>query len=746
MIHIQRGIPRQSAPQFFLMGLLLPAIVMGATWQWDGGAGTGNWQTANNWNPDGANSEFNGTYGSRLNVNGAQELIYSSAEGTTNYGGSAIRGLVIGSGTGTTGTMTITGGTFSTLNAFGSNSADVIGNGAGSTAVLNISGGTFIGASTGTSLGLGGGPSSTLTLNSGSATITTLIFNNTAGTLNLNGGTLTLDALTFTAGTRTLNLNGGTYQMGAATAGFSGFTNANVLSGGAIFDTNGYSATIGQPLLDGGGGGGLTKNGAGTLTLSQANTFTGAVTVNAGTLVAGNTNALGSAGKTLNVQGTGALELASDTAVPTYNMNTGSGSTSTVILNRATTGAALTQNFGTYSLGNSEMTFQKGGNVTSGTPQANFTGLTLSAGVSGLGYAKIAGNDVDLNIGTLTRVGASVSALRLGGTSTGSIITGVVSNGSGSYSILKQDAGTWELAGANTYTGSTTVSQGTLILSGARTGSSGTIRVSSTAGTDATLNLSAGTHALGANGFAVGDAPTTAATGTVNQSGGTISFTGGNALLLGNGSGSGSTGIYNMTGGSITTFASTTRGIMVGTHNNASAQFNLSGTGVLNMTSASGGGGDATLMIGRYDFGGQNNQVASFSQTGGTANVGILSIGGNGTTGTGHNSTLTLTAGTFSANQFARLAAGNSNTAEINIGGTADVTLPAFPTTRGTSSTATINFDGGTLRPLAASGAYMGGLSAAYVKAGGVKFDVATGKDITVSQALLTHGVSTGGG
>ena len=40
----------------------------------------------------------------------------------------------------------------------------------------------------------------------------------------------------------------------------------------------------------------------------------------------------------------------------------------------------------------------------------------------------------------------------------------------------------------------------------------------------------------------------------------------------------------------------------------------------------------------------------------------------------------------------------------------------------------------------------MGGLTAAYVKAGGVKFDVATTKDITVSQDLLTHGVSTGGG
>ncbi len=59
--------------------------------------------------------------------------------------------------------------------------------------------------------------------------------------------------------------------------------------------------------------------------------------------------------------------------------------------------------------------------------------------------------------------------------------------------------------------------------------------------------------------------------------------------------------------------------------------------------------------------------------------------------------------------------------------------------------TATINFDGGTLKPKAASATYMGGLTNAFIKAGGATFDT-TGFDITVTQDLLTDVVSTGGG
>ncbi len=50
------------------------------------------------------------------------------------------------------------------------------------------------------------------------------------------------------------------------------------------------------------------------------------------------------------------------------------------------------------------------------------------------------------------------------------------------------------------------------------------------------------------------------------------------------------------------------------------------------------------------------------------------------------------------------LSGGNGSVSTINISGTADVTLPALPTTRGTGATATITFDGGTLSSARAGG------------------------------------------
>ncbi|MEZ0388592.1 MAG: autotransporter-associated beta strand repeat-containing protein [Verrucomicrobium sp.] len=76
----------------------------------------------------------------------------------------------------------------------------------------------------------------------------------------------------------------------------NGITRANVRDGGVVIDTNGYDVTIAQNLLhsdivgDNATDGGLTKNGAGMLTVTGENTFTGDVTVNAGTLYAATGN------------------------------------------------------------------------------------------------------------------------------------------------------------------------------------------------------------------------------------------------------------------------------------------------------------------------------------------------------------------------------------------------------------------------------------------------------------------------
>ena len=87
-----------------------------------------------------------------------------------------------------------------------------------------------------------------------------------------------------------MNLNGGTLRAAASSPGFlGGLTTANVQINGAIIDTNGNNITVLQPLLHPAAlgatlDGGLTKNGAGTMQIGGASTYTGATTINTGTL------------------------------------------------------------------------------------------------------------------------------------------------------------------------------------------------------------------------------------------------------------------------------------------------------------------------------------------------------------------------------------------------------------------------------------------------------------------------------
>lgn len=236
-----------------------------------------------------------------------------------------------------------------------------------------------------------------------------------------------------------------------------------------------------------------------------------------------------------------------------------------------------------------------------------------------------------------------------------------------------------------------------------------------------TLNVQNGSFALSTQ-FVIGQSSNTA---VVNHTAGTISGVGGNGILLGNGT---CTATYNLSGGSLT------GAIRLGVNNSTSGtnvnNFNLSGTGTFTSSS---------LQIGRADAAGAFNTDNTFTQTGGAATITTLSIGGSTTDAASILpivAVLNLTAGTFSATSFTNLSAGGANTATISIGGTASVTLPAFPTARGTGSSATLTLNGGTLSPAAASATYMSGLTNAYLTANGAKIDVPTTKDITISQML----------
>ncbi len=668
-----------------------------------------------------AGAGFTQTFGSSL-LGNANLSVQAGANVTSGAATLAFQGVSLSAGAAgtttlnpTTAAISITGGVSSssnfakTLNLDGTNASNAISG--------NISNGTNVVSLTKTN-------SSTWTL-SGANTYT--------GTTGVNGGSLVLDyssqdnsklsntsALTLAGGT--LVLSGGNHTETVLSTSLTAATASSVTrsSGAAVLQMNAITRNSGSTLNFG------ADSIATTDTLNSNGTLGGWATVGGSTWATNSLNATDS--PVTGLTSYTLTSVAGNTAANYLNNNISADSSQTL-------DAAATPNSLRFNDANAHtLTLQGNNTVSSG-------GILVTSAV-GSNASTITGGNLAGPV--------SSDLIVIQNNTSGNLTIGSVIQNNTSTNLLKSGPGELVLTGANTYNGTTTVSGGILTLAGNRTAASGGITVSSTAGADAVLNISSGTYALGANTFTVGNAPGTAATGTVNQTGGSVTFSGAsNALLIGN-SGVGAianTGVYNLSGGSITTNStSANRGIIIGVNNGvAGGAFNLSGTGVLNMTAATGGSDTSVLAIGRYESAGSGATV-SFTQTGGTANVAILSIGGNGGTGTGINATMTLTGGNFTANTFPRLALGNTNSAVITIDGTVDVTLPAFPTARGTGSTATLNFDGGTLRPLSANATYISGLTNAFIKSGGARFDVASGKDITVPQALLTHGTSLGGG
>ncbi len=139
-------------------------------------------------------------------------------------------------------------------------------------------------------------------------------------TLNLNGGTLNVGSSGTWTGITTdgksnvkVNLNSGTLGSladswsslldfalgGQITVDTTKKQNSNSGKATEVSGQTGSTVTLSGILSDGVAAGSLTKVGEGTLILSGANTFTGGVAINAGTLVAKNTTALGTGAATI---------------------------------------------------------------------------------------------------------------------------------------------------------------------------------------------------------------------------------------------------------------------------------------------------------------------------------------------------------------------------------------------------------------------------------------------------------------
>lgn len=420
------------------------------------------------------------------NADGASGLTYGGASGTT----------LILSGTNTyTGTTTVSGGTLQlgAGAASGSVAGDIVIN---SGAVVQfdrfVSGGSYTIANTisgaGSILKTNGSGVMLLTGNnsfSGGTNLSTgSLFIGSAnalgtGTLSIGQGTrfgstdsttrTIANAIGISAG-NSQNVSFGAAQ-GSAVGGMGDlvFTDTGSVTGisgsGTLTVNNATSVTFNQNFS----AGVMTKIGTGTLVLKGNSGYTGATTVRNGTLVAGANALSGVAGAFGNAS----------SAIVLADASSGASDNVALLSNGAyTVGRAITVNANNSS-----------GTTTIGGTNAAASTTTFSGAV------------------TLNR-DVILSSLNSGAIAD---FTGVISESGGVRSITingGSNAGTVRISGANTYTGTTTVSSGTLVL-----GASNVFANSSN-------------FVLGAATFAAG---------TFSDTVGTLSLTGNASITLGTG-------------------------------------------------------------------------------------------------------------------------------------------------------------------------------------------------------------------
>jgi autotransporter-associated beta strand protein len=269
--------------------------------------------------------------------------------------------------------------------------ASLIGRSSGFAAALTIKDNAVCNFG-GFTMGNGGGVNTSLAFtiqDAASLTVGTTNFDllNTAiagTTVSLNGGTVAVGSFIKTAVTaETLSLNGGVIKANVSNASFfpslTGLT-ANVSTGGALLNDNGFNITVAQPLLHdtalgATADGGLVKSGAGVTTLSGTNTYSGATTVNGGTLLV--SGVTGTNVVTVNTNttltGTGTLNGAT-TVAPGGRLQAGLGGpdTSTLTISNSLT-------LGGNAVFNLNRTNAQTANKVSGLTTVNFGGtLTVT--------------------------------------------------------------------------------------------------------------------------------------------------------------------------------------------------------------------------------------------------------------------------------------------------------------------------------------------------------------------------------
>ena len=117
-----------------------------------------------------------------------------------------------------------------------------------------------------------------------------------------------------------------------------------------------------------------------------------------------------------------------------------------------------------YTIGGSAITFNSGGGVTITDKVTTTQTISAPVQLSGPAVFSVGNAAARLNVnGGISGSNAGSQRLTLMGPGGGSI-NGSISDGAGVVSIFKSNAGSWTLAGANTYSGSTDIAWGTLTI------------------------------------------------------------------------------------------------------------------------------------------------------------------------------------------------------------------------------------------------------------------------------------------
>ncbi|WP_159462722.1 autotransporter outer membrane beta-barrel domain-containing protein [Nitrosovibrio sp. Nv4] len=683
----------------FAAPALLPPVYAQQDLTWDaneagtGTGGSGTWDTSSlNWfngtsfqawkNPTFDNAVFKGTPGIvTLNATiAAHNITFSTSEYTINGGTLALGGAIPPTIIVNT-PLAIINSTLAASNGLLKNGLGMLVLGAdnnlsfsGVTRVilgtLRVDNANALGTST---------AASDLVLNKGS----TFYFNTdfthdytlVGATVNVQGGegTTWYGAPTLSAPT-TLNLNG----INGTLAGDLADTGANVLS--------------------------LTRNGMGRMILSGNNTYTGATTVSQGILQLGSAGAL-SSGSNLVFNGAvgtgGSIELTAASGDFTRNLGTGAGQVQW-------TGDGGFQSSDTDRIvdiggAGTTLTWASGGFVPDGN--------RLILGTS---------NNAMLDFQNGIDLGGGLRTIQVeGGASSGHARINGVLSGAGGLNVVGTSTALLELTGANTYTGGTVVTAGTLsISSDANLGAAssplilngGTLANTAafSTGRSVTLNTASDTFQTDAD-LVVG--------GPISGSG-SLNKTGSGALIL--------TGVNSYAGG--TTIAAGVLQVGDGgvlgsipgnVSNSGTLVFNrsdsisyggvISGTGVLTKT----GTGILTLTGDSSSFGGHTSvdagTLALHGELGGTLDV--LAGGrlqGGGDIGANDGAGATIVAGTIAPGNSIGTLMVNGNYVQLP-GSTYEVEIAPNGASDRIIATGSADIQGGTVSVIAASGAYIPG-------------------------------------